>query len=82
MSESCDCGENAKLGATIKFHCQSCSNVSRKVLIKKPLKVTAIAAVLAYSGSQFASYAITDNRYPYQQSMNYWRHVLTLIRNH
>ena len=28
------------------------------------MKVAAIAAVLAYSGSQFVDYAITDNRYP------------------
>ena len=64
MSESCKCDDKAKLGATIEFHCQTCSNVTKEISIKKPLKVAAIAAILAYSGSQFADYAITDNRYP------------------
>jgi len=64
MSESCKCEENQKLGATIEFHCQTCSNVTKEFSITKPFKVAAIATLLAYSGSQFVDYAITDNRYP------------------
>ncbi|NRA71946.1 MAG: hypothetical protein HRU24_13070 [Gammaproteobacteria bacterium] len=64
MSEKCQCAENAETRATVKFYCKTCSSVIDKIQIKKPLKAGAIAAVLAYGGSQFIDYAITDNRYP------------------
>ena len=63
-SEECTCGDDATLGATIKLHCQKCSNVREKFSIKKPFKVAAITAILAYGGSNFIDYAVTDNRYP------------------
>ena len=64
MSESCSCGEKAEIGATVKFHCKACANVIDKFTVKKPLKAAGLAAILAYGGSQFIDYAITDNRYP------------------
>ncbi len=64
MSESCSCGEKAEIGATVKFHCKACANVIEKFTVKKPLKAAGLAAILAYGGSQFIDYAITDNRYP------------------
>ncbi len=64
MSESCSCGEKAEVGATVKFHCKACANVIEKFTVKKPLKAAGLAAILAYGGSQFIDYAITDNRYP------------------
>jgi hypothetical protein len=64
MSESCSCGEKAEIGATVKFHCKVCSNVIERFTVKKPLKAAGLAAILAYGGSQFIDYAITDNRYP------------------
>jgi len=64
MSESCNCGDKAEVGATVKFHCKTCANVIDKFIIKKPLKAAGLAAILAYGGSQFVDYAITDNRYP------------------
>ena len=63
MSESCSCGEKAEIGATVKFHCKACANVIEKFTVKKPLKAAGLAAILAYGGSQFIDYAITDNRY-------------------
>ncbi|MFT5297878.1 MAG: hypothetical protein ACI9YH_003917 [Colwellia sp.] len=64
MSESCSCGEKAEIGAIVKFHCKACSNIIEKFTVKKPLKAAGLAAILAYGGSQFIDYAITDNRYP------------------
>ncbi|PHQ15498.1 hypothetical protein CLH61_08240 [Marinobacter profundi] len=64
MSESCKCGDEAKVQGTIEFHCEKCESSIEKFEIKKPLKVASIAAILAYGGSQFIDYAITDNRYP------------------
>lgn len=64
MSESCSCGEKVEIGATVKFHCKACANVIEKFTVKKPLKAAGLAAILAYGGSQFIDYAITDNRYP------------------
>ncbi len=64
MSESCSCGEKAEIGATVKFHCKTCASVIEKFTVKKPLKAAGVAAILAYGGSQFVDYAITDNRYP------------------
>lgn len=64
MSESCSCGDKAEVNATVKFHCKACSSVIEKFVVKKPLKAAGLAAILAYGGSQFIDYAITDNRYP------------------
>lgn len=64
MSESCSCSDKPEVGATVKFHCKTCSSVIKKFTVKKPLKVAGLAAILAYGGSQFVDYAITDNRYP------------------
>ncbi|GAA6133821.1 hypothetical protein NBRC116188_06100 [Oceaniserpentilla sp. 4NH20-0058] len=64
MSDSCNCDENADINADIIFHCKNCSNEIERFQIKKPLKAAGIAAILAYGGSQFIDYAITDNRYP------------------
>ncbi|WP_041324951.1 hypothetical protein [Saccharophagus degradans] len=64
MEDSCNCGDKAEIGATVKFHCKTCSSLIEKFTIKKPLKAAGLAAVLAYGGSQFIDYAITDNRYP------------------
>jgi hypothetical protein len=64
MTESCSCGDKAEVGATVKFHCKTCANVIEKFVVKKPLKAAGLAAILAYGGSQFIDYAITDNRYP------------------
>ncbi|MGO2181315.1 MAG: hypothetical protein ACTH36_03150 [Pseudoalteromonas nigrifaciens] len=64
MSESCSCGEKAEIGATVKFHCKTWASVIEKFTVKKPLKAAGLAAILAYGGSQFVDYAITDNRYP------------------
>lgn len=63
MSESCDCGKDSKLGATVQFHCQTCSTISKKFSVKNPLKAAAIATVLAFGGSQLIDKAVTDNRY-------------------
>ena len=64
MESSCKCNDETDVTAEVKFECQKCSSVIEKFEIKKPLKVAGIAAVLAYGGSQFIDYAITDNRYP------------------
>ncbi|MBK1874466.1 hypothetical protein FE848_14670 [Marinobacter sp. 1-3A] len=64
MTESCSCGDKAEVGATVEFQCKTCESVIEKFTIKKPLKAAGIAAILAYGGSQFIDYAITDNRYP------------------
>lgn len=64
MSESCSCGENADIGSTVKFECKNCSTLIEEFKIRKPLKAAGIVAILAYGGSQFIDYAITDNRYP------------------
>lgn len=64
MDKSCGCGDDAEVGATVEFGCQVCQKVSKKITIKNPLKVAVIATVVAYGGSQFVDYAITDNRYP------------------
>ena len=64
MSESCNCGDKAEVGATVKFYCKTCSTVIEKITIKKPLKAAGLATIIAYGGSQFVDYAITDNRYP------------------
>ena len=64
MSKSCYCSEEPEIGATIKFHCKSCSSVVKKFTVKKPLKSAGIAAILACGGSLFLDYAISDNRYP------------------
>lgn len=64
MENTCSCGDKAEIGATVKFHCKTCSTHIEKFTIKKPLKAAGLAAILAYSGSQFIDYAITDNRYP------------------
>jgi len=62
--KKCECGEEKEFGATIKIHCQSCSIVVKKISFAKPFKVAGIAVVLAYGGSNFVDYAISDNRYP------------------
>jgi len=64
MKESCSCGDKAEVGATVEFQCKTCESIIEKFTIKKPLKAAGIAAILAYGGSQFIDYAITDNRYP------------------
>ena len=64
MSKSCSCGDKAETGATVEFHCKKCSSVIEKFTINKPLKAAGLATILAYGGSQFIDYAISDNRYP------------------
>ncbi|WP_019601168.1 hypothetical protein [Teredinibacter turnerae] len=64
MTESCSCGDKVEVGATVEFHCKTCNKVIEKFTIKSPLKAAGITAILAYGGSQFIDYAITDNRYP------------------
>jgi len=64
MTESCSCGDKAEVVATVEFQCKTCESIIEKFSIKKPLKAAGLAAVLAYGGSQFIDYAITDNRYP------------------
>ena len=64
MKETCSCGDKAEVSATVEFQCKSCENVIEKFTVKKPLKAAGLAAILAYGGSQFIDYAITDNRYP------------------
>jgi hypothetical protein len=64
MSHSCSCGDKAEIGAIVNFHCKACESIIEKFTIKKPLKAAGLAAVLAYGGSQFIDYAISDNRYP------------------
>jgi hypothetical protein len=64
MTESCSCGDKAEIGATVEFQCKTCESVIEKFTVKKPLKAAGIAAILAYGGSQFIDYAISDNRYP------------------
>lgn len=64
MSEKCECGDKSTLGANIELYCQTCANTISKDNIKKPLKAAAIATLIAYGGSSFFNYAITDNRYP------------------
>lgn len=70
MSKSCGCGENTKLGATVQFHCQTCSTVTNKFSVKNPLKAAAIATVLAFGGSQLIGKAVTANRYPLSTEYN------------
>lgn len=64
MENTCSCGDKAEIEATVKFHCKNCSTHIENFTIKKPLKAAGLAAILAYGGSQFIDYAITDNRYP------------------
>lgn len=64
MSVSCSCGDKAEVVVTGKIHCKTCANIVKRFSVKKPLKSAGIAALLAFSGSQFIDYAITDNRYP------------------
>lgn len=64
MPESCGCGDNTDIESTVKFECKKCSALIEEFKIKKPLKAAGIAAILAYGGSQFIDYAISDNRYP------------------
>jgi hypothetical protein len=64
MTESCSCGDKAEIVATVEVQCKNCNNVIEKFKIKKPLKAIGLTAILAYGGSQFINYAITDNRYP------------------
>ncbi|WP_420589075.1 hypothetical protein [Bacterioplanoides sp.] len=64
MDNLCSCGDKANIEATVKFHCKTCSSLIEKFTVKKPLKAAGLAAILAYGGSQFIDYAITDNRYP------------------
>lgn len=64
MADQCKCGDGSSIGAQIILSCKTCKNLVDKIEIKRPVKATAIAAVLAFSGSSFISYAVTDNRYP------------------
>lgn len=64
MENKCSCGDGSGFDATVEFKCKTCENVIEKLTIKKPLKAAGLAAILAYGGSQFIDYAITDNRYP------------------
>jgi len=64
MTESCSCGDEAEVGAIVEFNCKNCGNIIKKFTVKKPLKAASITAILAYGGSQFIDYAISDNRYP------------------
>jgi hypothetical protein len=64
VADQCDCGEESKIGALIILSCKSCKKQLDRIEIKKPVKATAIAALLAFGGSQTISYAVTDNRYP------------------
>jgi len=64
VSDQCNCGEDSKVGALIILSCKTCKNQLEKIEIRKPVKTTVIAALLAFSGSQALSYAATDNRYP------------------
>lgn len=64
MTESCNCGDKVEIGAIVEFQCKTCESVIEKFTVKKPLKAAGIAAILAYGGSQFIDYAISDNRYP------------------
>lgn len=64
MLDSCECKKAADINAEVRFHCKKCSNDIEKFVIKKPFKVAGLTAILAYGGSQFVDYAITDNRYP------------------
>ncbi|MDN3653422.1 hypothetical protein QWY77_11780 [Thalassotalea ponticola] len=64
MSESCSCGDDAEVGATVKLHCKTCKSVLEKFSIAKPIKAAGLTVCLAYGGSLFIDYAITDNRYP------------------
>lgn len=64
MSKECSCGEESNVGATVEFQCKRCSSIIERFEVKKPLKAAGVAALLAYGGSQFIDYAISDNRYP------------------
>jgi len=68
--KSCDCGDDAKLGATLKVYCKTCKNVIKKFSINKPLKAAGITIFIAYGSSQGINYAITDNRYPLKTEYN------------
>jgi len=59
--ESCDCGEKAEYVAALEIRCEKCLWIKK---IPITLKATVITALLAYGGSQFIDYGITDNRYP------------------
>lgn len=64
MTKLCSCGDEAEIVATVEFQCKICESTIEKFSIKKPLKAVGLAAVIAYGGSQFIDYAISDNRYP------------------
>lgn len=64
MADQCNCGEDSRVGALVILSCKTCKQQFDKIEIRKPVKATAIAALLAFSGSQAISYAVTDNRYP------------------
>jgi len=63
-SNNCDCDNKENFETTIEFTCKKCKENIDTIRIKSPLKTMGIAAILAYSGSQFIDYAVTDNRYP------------------
>lgn len=60
----CSCEENAEIEANISFDCKKCSKNVGSLHIEKPFKAAIVTAILAYGGSQFIDYAVTDNRYP------------------
>lgn len=63
MAEKCDCAKVVK-ATKVESFCEECGHIFKRIDIKKPLTAGAIAAVLAYTGSQAVELAVTDHRYP------------------
>ncbi|MGR5149985.1 hypothetical protein ACQKP8_25995 [Photobacterium alginatilyticum] len=66
MSESlCKCNdEERNVKVKVTTYCSECSSIIEKFTIQKPLKALGLSLLVAYGGSNFIDYAISDNRYP------------------
>ncbi|WMN64953.1 hypothetical protein [Vibrio parahaemolyticus] len=66
MSEElCSCkDEDREVKVKMTTYCGKCSEVIGKFAIKRPFKALGVTVLIAYGGSNFIDYAISDNRYP------------------
>ncbi len=66
MAESlCKCNDdNRDVNVKVTTYCCECSSIMDKFIVKKPLKALGVSLLIAYGGSNFIDYAISNNRYP------------------
>ncbi|PSW24302.1 hypothetical protein C9J19_20280 [Photobacterium phosphoreum] len=66
MPESlCKCNDKERnVKIKVATYCGECSSVMEKFTIQRPLKAIGLSLLVAYGGSHFIDYAISDNRYP------------------